>query len=313
MMEHLPEDNAVQNNPPVAIQTPSLGSMLREAREKLGLSVADVAVQIKFAPRQIEALEADDFEHLPEPAFVRGFVRSYAKILGLDAQILLASMPQTKTAAAELIPASVGVPFPNAYSVRQQNMIWLGAASLVAVILIGFSFWQFKAPPDKQSKTPQVESVPVEAKVPDEPAASESAMIEPSIPDASKGHSSAAMQASAQATKNVAPVQEEKTPISRPIPVHSTDSETSTDAASQPTELRLVFGEESWTEIKDKDDNVLSSRLNPAGSELRLEGNAPFSMLIGHAAMVTLYYKGKQVDLTPYINKYSEVAHLQLK
>ena len=55
--------------------------MLREARERLGLSVADVAAQIKFAPRQIEALEADDFKHLPEAAFLRGFVRSYAKIL----------------------------------------------------------------------------------------------------------------------------------------------------------------------------------------------------------------------------------------
>jgi len=84
-------------------------------------------------------------------------------------------------------------------------------------------------------------------------------------------------------------------------------------ALPQSAELRLIFGEESWTEIKDKDGTVISSQVNPPGSELRLEGNPPFSMLIGHAASASLYYRGKQVDLKPYINQYSEVAHLKLK
>jgi len=84
-------------------------------------------------------------------------------------------------------------------------------------------------------------------------------------------------------------------------------------ALPQTAELRLVFGEESWTEIKDKDGNIISSQINPRGSELHLEGNPPFTMLIGHAASASLYYRGKQVDLKPYINQYSEVAHLKLK
>ena len=62
----------------------SAGGALREAREKLGLSVADVSNRLKFAPRQIEALEADDFARLPEIAFVRGFMRSYAKLLQIE-------------------------------------------------------------------------------------------------------------------------------------------------------------------------------------------------------------------------------------
>src|ERR1039458_7621063 len=96
-MEHLPENNAEQSNRSAEIPLTSLGRMLREARERFGLSVADVAAQIKFAPRQIEALEADDFKHLPEAAFLRGFVRSYAKILHLDAQTLLAAHPGAKS------------------------------------------------------------------------------------------------------------------------------------------------------------------------------------------------------------------------
>ena len=66
MMEQAPENNAGQDDSSVAATVVSLGKMLREARELAGLSVADVANQIKFAPRQIEALEADDFQNLPE-------------------------------------------------------------------------------------------------------------------------------------------------------------------------------------------------------------------------------------------------------
>src|SRR5450759_4333469 len=334
MMENLPENNSGQGNRPTAIPATSLGNMLREAREKLGLSVADVAGQIKFAPRQIEALEAEDFKHLPEAAFLRGFVRSYAKILRLDAETLLASIPQTKMAAAEFIPASVGVQFPNAHSVRQQNMIWLGAASLLAVIVAVFALWHFKTPL-KQSKeqvnAAKVETpveLPAEAKTISEPLVLKPSMIEPISPVVPKVKSSVAQssvretktQSSARETKLQSPVREAKTqssvreaktPVAKDATVQSENSVTPLGALPETSKLRLVFGEESWTEIKDKDGNIISSQVNPAGSELRVEGNAPFSMLIGHAASASLYFRGKQVDLKPYINEYSEVAHLK--
>src|SRR3972149_9801138 len=106
MMEQLPGNNPAQDGNSAATEATSLGRTLRETREHLGLSVADVANQIKFAPRQIEALEADDFQHLPEAAFLRGFIRSYAKILQLDGQALLAALPESKTGPPELVPAS---------------------------------------------------------------------------------------------------------------------------------------------------------------------------------------------------------------
>jgi cytoskeleton protein RodZ len=345
MMEHLPEDNSGQVDRPAAIQATSLGSMLREAREKLGLSVGDVAGQIKFAPRQIEALEAEDFKSLPETAFLRGFVRSYAKILRLDAEQLLASMPQAKTAAAEMIPASVDVAFPDTQSVRQQNLIWLGAASVLAVIVAGFAIWHFKTPV-KQSKVPasvaQVETpvvLPTEEKITSEPLVLKSSTIAPMVPAAPKVRSSAA-QSSVRAAKTLASARDTRTPssasdIKAQATVRDTKSQSSVRAAktlaakdatvvsanslvlagvmTQTAELRLVFGEESWTEIKDKDGKIISSQVNPRGSELRLEGSPPFSMLIGHAASASLFYQGKQVDLKPYINQYSEVAHLKLK
>ena len=118
---------------------PSAGSALREARELLGMSVNDVANRIKFAPRQIESLEADDYVRLPEAAFVRGFVRSYARLLELDPAALLASLPTSHITTSSAQPVkSVDVPMPTAFTARRHNVIWLAAALVVALSLAIF-------------------------------------------------------------------------------------------------------------------------------------------------------------------------------
>jgi cytoskeleton protein RodZ len=66
------------------------GLQLAGAREALGLTVAQVADQLKLAPRQVVALEAGDMASLPNLAVVRGFVRAYAKVVKLDAAPLVA-------------------------------------------------------------------------------------------------------------------------------------------------------------------------------------------------------------------------------
>ena len=294
-MEQLPENNAGQDDSSAATPKPPLGRMLREARESLGMSVADVAGQIKFAPRQIEALEADDFQRLPEIPFVRGFVRSYAKILHLDAQMLLAALPQAETVSTQFEPASVDVPFPVAHSAQRQNMILLGAALLLAVLVVAFAVWHFTTP-QTPAETTRIEipvSLPPETlNIP--------AQVVAEVAEAAPA-ASAVMPASETALP----------PVSRVAP--QTQPRKLPGASSQTAVLRLAFEGESWVEIKDKDGNILSSQINLQGSELRLDGDAPFSLVIGHAASVRLYYKGKQVDLTPHIGSLNEVARLTLE
>jgi cytoskeleton protein RodZ len=70
------------------------GATLAAARQKKGWSVEQVASLVKLAPRQIQAIEADNYAALPGLAVARGFVRSYAKVLGLDSHALAAAMPQ---------------------------------------------------------------------------------------------------------------------------------------------------------------------------------------------------------------------------
>ncbi len=329
-MEHIPENNAERGNRSVAIPLTSLGSILRDARERLGLSVADVAAQIKFAPRQIEALEAEDFKRLPEAAFLRGFVRSYAKILHLDAQTLLSALPQAN--ATELTPASVEVPFPATHSSQRQNLILLGASLLLAVIVVGFSVWHFSNPlkPVKVEKIETAVSLPAEMQINPAPPAANQDEIVTAIPDEPKSRSSAAVETPPvkvekfPATVEQSQVRAAKAAAVQAVPkIQSTsvedqsedqpDTPTTNDTPAQITALRLVFDEESWTEIKDRDGKILSSQVNPRGSELNLKGRMPVLLTIGHAATAHLYQDGEPVDLTPYINSASEVARLTLE
>ncbi|MBI3221728.1 MAG: DUF4115 domain-containing protein [Nitrosomonadales bacterium] len=288
----------------------SVGRRLREARESLGLSVAEVADQTKFAVRQIEALEADDFEHLPEMTFVRGFVRSYAKLLHLDAEALFALLPRTSMAPQPLVSSSVGVPFPTAQSGQRINLVWLGGALLLAVLIVAFVVWQYTRPVanNEPAKVETPLALPEEVQAMGA-APAQTAVAEPVAP------SPVAAQPAAPAT----------VPVSKsasPAPASPTASAAGNAAANpavtpsdagKPSALRLVFDEESWTEIRNRDDKIISSQVNPRGSELKLDGRAPFSLVIGHAASVHLYRRDKPVDLTPYINSSSEVARLTVE
>lgn len=323
-MEQLPENSAEQGNP--SPQT-SLGSMLREAREQLGLSVADVAAQTKFAPRQIEALEADDFQKLPETAFLRGFVRSYAKILNVDAQILLAALPQAKVPTPELIPASVGVAFPSE-DAAQKNLILLGAALLMAVIVAGFAVWHFKTPL-KQAKVVKVEtpvSLPAELQAIPAPPVAQEPKIEAVIPEEPKRRTSVAAEKPVPRKEKAAPA-EVVTPAQSGVAARhlSTAVKTAsasgiaattpvrTDASGKTAVLHMVFDEESWAEITDRDGKIISSRVHPPGSEMNLHGHLPLTLVIGHAAATHLYQDGKPVDLAPFTNSSSEVARITLQ
>src|SRR6267378_2207056 len=71
----------------------SVGTLLKAAREAAGLTQDAVAQQLKLAPRQVRAIEEDDYARLPGRTFVRGFVRNYARLLRVDADAIVAALP----------------------------------------------------------------------------------------------------------------------------------------------------------------------------------------------------------------------------
>ena len=356
-MEEPTIDNAEQGDATTETLAPktSLGNMLREARERLGMSVGDVANQIKFSPRQIEALEADDFTMLSEAAFLKGFVRSYGKLLHLDLDTLFAALPATKVAMLSAAPAPHELSFPNAQTARRQNYVWLGAALVFVVIALGFAIANFDSPvqPSKDTAVETSVTLPtdmativelsaepiaaasaveevvavnavsaVAAPLPkvEEPALAQQAIVKPVMlpPIKIARPNSVTKTPIISDTKSAtveAPTARETIPIDLLLGTQPAKSAVVANEASSSSSLRIVFGEESWTEVKDKDGKSISSKINASGSELRLTGHPPFTLSIAHAKSARLYYKGKQVDLKPYIKKLStsEVANVTLE
>jgi cytoskeleton protein RodZ len=236
--------------------------MLASLRDEHKLSVADVAQRLKYGARQIEALEAEEFEKLPGATFIRGMVRSYARLLNADPQPMLAALDRRYVPGEiNLDLRSKGAPF--APSGRRGTWAYLGLSVLVFAAIAGVLYeWGSGALPRVQFgkvAAPQpAESRPVET-----PAVS---------------------------------------PEAAPATVASAPQQAEAAAPAKEGRIQLQFGSQSWVEIREEDGRTLMSQLHAPGSRSVVVGRPPLSLVIGNAADVRLVYNDKPIDLKPYIN-----------
>src|SRR5207253_8539290 len=182
--------DASPQGPPAGQDGP--GSRLKSAREAAGLSLDQVAQQLKLAPRQVRALEDEDFAQLPGRTFARGFVRNYARLLNLEADDLLALMPDAAHAPALGSPAlhststTMGE-LPTATVTRPNFMRWLIPLVLVASIVGAAAYEWYRgglvAPGDVShtvASAPQVDpQLPAPPATPPAPATGTSSTLLP--------------------------------------------------------------------------------------------------------------------------------------
>jgi transcriptional regulator with XRE-family HTH domain len=115
--------------------TDALGERFRAAREARGLSLSDVAEQIRIRALYLAAIEEERWNAIGAAVYIRGFLRTYARFLGIDPEEAVASFNRTQPPPPA--PASPPEPAPRAGSSRRGNLlIWI--ASSVAVLLIAF-------------------------------------------------------------------------------------------------------------------------------------------------------------------------------
>jgi len=306
------------------------GALLRAARESAGLSLDQAAQQLKLAPRQVKALEDEDFGHLPGRTFIRGFVRNYARLLGLDAEGLLALMPDARNAPALEAPAlqSTGAmiaELPTREERASNFARWLIPLVLVACVVGAASYEWYRgglmsAGEPVRSKATKVEPANEPALPPATVSSTplpnplvEAPKVEPTVASTP----TAGAPAPASTTEAVSPpAPAPAASASAPIPSTEAPIPSAAEAATSPSPngalapLQLKYRGPSWTDVRDHDGQVLVSRLVPAGSEQSIRGTPPFEVVIGNAAAVTLVYRGVPVDLTPFTHQ--NVARLRL-
>ena len=274
------------------------GAQLRAAREAAGLSLDQVAQQLKLAPRQVRALEEENFGMLPGRTFTRGFMRNYARLLNLDPDLLVAHLPDAAHAPSLESPPlhSTGTTMaelPTAHARAPSFGRWLIPLVLVASIVAAAGYEWYRGRPVGVAAPPRsAETAPPAA-----PNTSTTPLPNPVSPD-----SGAPAPAAPPATSGQSAPDGTAQPASTPQA-----------AAAGAADAVLVVRYEgpSWTEIRDSAGRMLISRLVDADSVEPFDGAPPFSIVIGNARAVTLVYRGQPVDLTPYTRL--NVARLVLR
>ena len=135
------------------MKTQSVGELLSAARQRARLSLEDLAVETRIQSEYLEALEANDFEVLPEAVFVKAMIRNYARVLSLDAAPLLAVLRRDyeESARGQLIPREYLFPVLRKRQFWSPVRLLVLAAVAVFVMVSGYAAWkwyQMKRPPE---------------------------------------------------------------------------------------------------------------------------------------------------------------------
>ena len=250
------------------------GAALLVERRRQGLSLGDISRQLKLSVRQVEALERDDYSGFTGPVFVHGFIRNYAKLLNLDPGPLIRAADQVlnpPAPASDPVTAIVSPPEVRRRKIGMVPAVSVGAAVLV-VVAVAVSVGN-RGDPKPSSEQPVVAAIEQVAQ-PREPAP-------------------APKPAAAQ-------------PAAKPAAGNAVAGEQGERAT-----LRMVFDQESWVEIKDRNGNTIFGQLSPAGSRRSVSGEPPFEVVVGNAAGVRLTFKDEIIDLSAHTQV--DVARLTLE
>lgn len=308
-----------ESQPPVRREGP--GATLRSAREAAGLSREEVARSLNLDKWVVEALESDSAERLPEPAYVKGYLRAYARLLELNADQLLEAYAGLAVPQPEVLPresASAGV---------EQRVRTQVAGGVIILILIAVSAWWLTRPKPSSAPPPQSQatatqtqqSQPTNAVGASSSSQSSPQVIEPSVSGAaatvqkSAPETTAASVGAPTASPATPGASAASTPTPKPKPAAqapaasnpSSSTSTATSTAQVPastpgTRIVLQLSAKSWVQINDSAGRQLFRGLLDAGAQRTFSGTPPFAVFLGYAPGVVLRIDGKQVSAAQY-------------
>lgn len=264
------------------VAQPGSGSLLALARKKQKRTVEEIAEHLNLSVSQIRSIELDQSEGLPEPTYVRGYIRSYAKLLGLDQSEILGHYLNPnwqKGSSLDEMPRGIEV-HEHTRSRRLTPKRFIALAFFAAVLgLLAYSGFLNIASIDKilvsqsdETSEPETSETPGKLAAEETPAAS----IEQQQGDAVE-------------------LQE----------IELTEADDLVDAGATSTngddyQLELSFTDTCWVDIRDENDNKLAYKSYVKGDVLNLSSAVPMSVFVGNVSAVTARVGGSDFDLAPY-------------
>lgn len=277
------------------------GQLLRNAREQLGWTREQVASRIHLRLTLIAAIEADTYDKHTSHTFIRGYLRAYAKLVGIPEETILAAYEKLGLTP----PDNIDMQSFSRRSRQQANDSRLKVVTwLVILVLIGLSvawWWQSTARRSAGDDALAATEMSATVNTPEANVAPAVEVAEPVLPAASDAVSTQVVVSGATATLPVV-----ATDASAAVPTDvsgavSTAESTTTESAKAP-QLKMSFTADCWLDVKDANGKTLFSGLKKANDELVLEGPEPLRFIIGAPMAVNLEYQGKSFDMSRYNN-----------
>jgi cytoskeleton protein RodZ len=268
-------------------RAPGPGALLAQARRDLQLGPEEAAAKLHLSTRQIQALENDDYQALPGPTYVRGYLKSYAMLLGIDPAPVLEAHAQLTAKPSAAPDFSTIAPQREITSRHHQVRI---VTYLVAAVVIGLAivWWQGRSTPTSSTLAVAPVAEPAATEPPavaaDTPSAVDAAPPAPALPP------TAAPAVTTRAAPAAVPA--------RP-PVAAPPESESLPEGPRGT-LVLHAEQDTWADVRDGRQVKLLYETVSAGRTVTLKGIAPISVFLGNAAGARVEYNGRAVDIGRY-------------
>jgi cytoskeleton protein RodZ len=303
-------EEVARNDAPQALP-PSLGETLARGREEQGLTRNDIAQRLHMSPSQVEALEGGDYTRLPKGTFLRGFVRNYAKLVGIDPESVLPMLAEgapTHPAPGIVVP-SQNIRFDPLGQRLSGPWVRAGmtAGVVIALAFAAMYWWLFMRPqpPTREvAQAPAKATAPAVAPVKPAPApvsAEPPVVVPPASPVEPSGAPPKGAPLNAMPPKAAPPSVTPPKAGDDKAGVVSGDVVPAATSTPAPGDRRLHFRfkGESWVEVRDASGKVVFRQLNPAGSEASANGRPPLHVVVGNANEVELDKDGEPVEFKP--------------
>lgn len=280
------------------LQKKEFGSELRNAREKAGLSISDVAEKLLISTDIIKAIENSQAEALPALTFTQGYIRSYARLFNLPADEVINTYIQMAPNSKQVLTPHSVLP-----AQKSTNDSFVKVFSFIFMVtgLIVLFFWMdqtdFSLDINKTDVLPAIKTIES-----NDTQVNTNIVIELSpLPDAQ--------------------IKEEFIEVTEAQPVQSAneielvnkqDPDSSSIVISNDKIIITATGE-SWCEIQDSEGKRLFYQLLGVDEEIQLEGIAPFEVFLGNAPKVRIEINNKIVDFEHLINANSNIANLKIE
>ncbi|ANH99839.1 Cro/Cl family transcriptional regulator [Pseudomonas koreensis] len=326
------------------------GETLRQARESNGWSLAEVALKLNLTVTSLSNLEAGAFDKLPGHTFARGYIRAYAKLLGMDQTVLVQQFDQSTGTDSQGSNVHALGRIEEPVRVSHTILRIVSLLLLIAVIGGGFVWWQDQtsqrtkdltslAPEHVEVEgadgTTQIHPIdePEDQAVAENQAEGATALA---LPQSETTAESTGAEPAAPATAPAAPAATPAAPVHTPAPVVATPAAPAANvpatpaptvtapvvaAAPAPTaevaapaagdgQVQLQFTADCWAQVTDGRGKVLFSGLKHKGDSVSVSGKPPLAVRLGVARAAQVSYNGQPVDIAPFTS--GETARLKL-